>query len=122
MPITPLEEEGGILSRIFQNGSSAKVLDFFIDHRELDYSLGEVAEKAKISIQTASREIGNFEKMGFLKNQRTIGKTVMYRLNPDVPEIMLLREFALHIAQVPIFQKYPENKRRQEIIETTINS
>ena len=78
-------------------------------------------KKAKISIQTASREIGNLEEMGFFKNQRIIGKTVMYRLNQDVQEIILLREFALRIAQVPTFQKYPENKKRQVIIETAIN-
>jgi len=84
--------------------------------------LGEVSEKAKVSIQTASREIEHLENLGFPKNQRTIGKTTMYRLNPDIPELKLLQEFALHISQTTSFQKYHEKSERQEIIETTINS
>lgn len=122
MTHTPPEEQDGVLSRIFQGKSTAKVLDFFIDHVDLDYSLGEVSEKAKISIQTASREIGHLENIGFLKNQRTIGKTAMYRLNQNIPEMKLLEEFTLQISQTRSFQQYPTKIERQEIIETTINS
>lgn len=122
MPVTPPEEKEGVLTRIFQNGSTAKVIDFFLDHRDLDYSLAEVSDKANISIQTASKEISNLEKMGFLKNQRTIGKTTMYRWNSDAPELRLLQQFALQISQIPTFQRYPEKMERQEIIESAINS
>lgn len=122
MPVIPPEEQEGVLTRIFQNGSTAKVIDFFLDHRDLDYSLAEVSDKAKISIQTASKEIDHLEKMGFLTNQRTIGKTMMYRWNSEKEELMLLQQFALQITQAPSFQKYHEKTERQEIIETTINS
>ena len=122
MPVVPPEEQEGVLTRIFQNGSTAKVIDFFLDHRDLDYSLAEVSDKAKISIQTASKEIDSLEKMGFLTNQRTIGKTMMYRWNSDAKALILLQQFALQIAQVPSFQSYPEKIERQEIIESTINS
>ena len=122
MPITPPEEQEGALTRIFQNGSTAKVIDFFLDHMDLDYSLTEVSEKAKISVQTASKEINNLERMGFLINQRTIGKTVMYRWNSDASAFRLLQEFTLQITQMPSFQKFPEKTGRQEIIESAINS
>ncbi len=121
MPVTPPEEQEGVFTRIFQNGSTAKVIDFFLDHRDLDYSLAEVSDKAKISIQTTSKEISNLEKMGFLTNQRTIGKTMMYRWNSDTDVLRLLQEFALLIAQTPSFQNYPEKTERQDIIESTIN-
>ncbi len=121
MPVIPPEEQEGVLTRIFQNGSTAKVIDFFLNHRDLDYSLAEVSDKAKISIQTASKEIGSLEKMGFLKNQRIIGKTTMYRWNSDAPELKLLQQFTLQIAQIPSFQSYPEKTKRQEIIESTMN-
>lgn len=122
MPVTPPEEREGVLTRIFQNGSTAKVIDFFLDHRDLDYSLAEISDKAKISIQTTSKEISNLERMGFLTNQRTIGKTIMYRWNSDVPELRLLQQFALLVTQSSSFQNYVEKAVRQEIIESTINS
>lgn len=122
MATTPPEDRVGVLSKIFQNGSSAKVLDFFMDHKDLDYSLAEIAEKAGISIQTASKEIGSLEKMSVLTIHRTIGKTAMYRLNSNLKELELLQEFALRISQVPTFQQYSQDNKRQEIIESSISS
>ena len=122
MPVTPPEEQKGVMARIFQTSSTAKVIDFFLDHKDLDYSLSEVSEKSRISIQTASKEICHLERMGFLANHRTIGKTVMYRWNSDETVMHLLEQFALHVAQMSSFQTYPEKSGRQEIIETTINS
>lgn len=122
MPVTPPEEQEGVLTKIFQNGSTAKVIDFFLDRRDLDYSIAEVSDKAQISIQTVSKEIGSLEKIGFLKIQRTIGKTAMYRWNSDVRELRLLQQFALQISQIPSFQNLPEKIQRQEIIENAINS
>ena len=119
--VTLPEEQIGPLTQIFQNGSTAKVIDFFLDHRELDYSLAEISEASRISIQTVSKEIGNLQKIGFLTNHRTIGKTIMYRWSSDVPELKLLQEFALRVAQMPSFQHYPEKMVRQEIIENAIN-
>ena len=119
--MTPPEEQKGPLTQIFQNGSTAKVIDFFLDHRDLDYSLAEISETSQISIQTVSKEIGNLQKMGFLTNHRTIGKTIMYRWNSDAPELKLLQEFVLQVTQMPSFQHYPKKIERQEIIEATID-
>lgn len=122
MPFTPPEDQDGILTRIFHSGSTAKVIDFFLDHRDLDYSLAEVSEKADISIQTTSKEIDSLEKMGFLTNYRTIGRAKLYRWNSDLKELELLQQFALSMAQVPAFQNYPLSSHRQDIIESTVNS
>jgi len=117
MAFTPEEDQRGILSKIFQSASTAKVLDFFLDHKDLDYSLGEIAEKANLSIQTVSREIANLEEQKLILIHRTIGKTNMYRLNTRLRAITLLSEFTLQISQVPALQEYNKQSPRQEVLE-----
>lgn len=117
MPIIAESDKIGVLSKIFQNGSSAKILDFFLDHKDLDYSVGEIAEKAEVSIQTVSKEISNLESLNLIVNYRTIGKTNMYRLNTRLRAILLLSEFTLQISQIPAIQEYRGYENRQEVLE-----
>lgn len=117
---TPIEDQDGILSRIFQNASTAKILDFFLDHKDLDYSVPEVAEKSGLSIQTVSREITNLEIQKLILKHRTIGKTHMFRLNTKLRAITLLSEFALHISQIPAIQEYVKTPPRQDVLEAAM--
>lgn len=111
------EDNNGVLSKIFQSQSTGKILDFFLDHKDLDYSLGEIAEKSGLSIQTVSREVANLSELELILKHRTIGKTVMYRLNTKLRAITLLSEFTLQISQVPSLQKYRGLSSRQIVIE-----
>lgn len=123
MAHTPVEDKGGILSRIFQSASTSKVMDFFLDHKDLDYSVAEVAEKSGLSIQTVSREMLNLEFQKLIIKHRTIGKTHMFRLNTKLRAIVLLSEFTLQISQVPAIQEFVKIPSRQEVLEaSTLNT
>lgn len=113
----PVEDKDGILSRIFQKSSTPKILDFFLDHKDLDYSVAEVAEKSGLSIQTVSREIINLEIQQLILKHRTIGKTHMYRLNTKLQAIVLLSEFTLQISQIPAIQECSKLPPHQDVLE-----
>ena len=90
----------GILSNIFSSRAVAQILDFFLDHKEFDYSPAEVAQKSGLSFRTVFREIPNLEKNQLIYHSRKIGKTNMYRLNTDLHATLLLEKFVLDISQL----------------------
>ena len=90
----------GILSNIFSSRAVAQILDFFLDHKEFDYSPAEVAQKSGLSFRTVFREIPNLEKNQLIYHSRKIGKTNMYRLNTDLHATLLLEKFVLDMSQL----------------------
>jgi hypothetical protein len=90
----------GILANIFSSRAVAQILDFFLDHKEFDYSPAEVAQKSGLSFRTVFREIPNLEKNQLIYHSRKIGKTNMYRLNTDLHATLLLEKFVLEMSQL----------------------
>lgn len=109
--------DDGILSNIFSSRAVAQILDFFLDHKEFDYSPAEVAQKSGLSFRTVFREIPNLEKNQLIYHSRKIGKTNMYRLNTDLHATLLLEKFVLDMSQLT-------RSAQDEIkkIQTTTNS
>jgi DNA-binding IclR family transcriptional regulator len=110
-------KDDGILSNIFSSRAVAQILDFFLDHKEFDYSPAEVAQKSGLSFRTVFREIPNLEKYQLIYHSRKIGKTNMYRLNTDLHATLLLEKFVLDMSQLTRTAQ-DEIKR----IQTTTNS
>ena len=90
----------GILARLFSSRAVGQILDFFLDHKEFDYSANEIAQKTGLSFRTIFREVPSLEKNKFIYNSRKIGKTNMYRLNTDFQAVLLLERFALEMVQI----------------------
>jgi hypothetical protein len=107
----------GILSDIFSSRSVAQILDFFLDHKEFDYSPAEIAEKSGLSFRTVFREIPSLERNQLIYHSRKIGKTNMYRLNPDFYATILLEKFVLEMVQIRNTQK--EDKPALSIEQAT---
>ena len=59
--IAEINDEFGVLSRIFSSRAVAQILDFFLDHKEFDYSANEIAKKTGLSFRTIFREIPDLE-------------------------------------------------------------
>ena len=90
----------GILARLFSSRAVGQIIDFFLDHKEFDYSANEIAQKTGLSFRTIFREVPSLEKNQFIYNSRKIGKTNMYRLNTDFQAVLLLERFALEMVQI----------------------
>jgi hypothetical protein len=92
----------GILSNVFSSRAVSQIIDFFLDHKEFDYSPGEIAKKTGLSFRTIFREMPNLEKNQLVYISRKIGKTNMYRLNIDFQAVTFLEKFAFEMSQLQI--------------------
>ena len=101
-----LREYEGVLSDIFSSRAISQIMDFFLDHKEFDYSPAEIAKKTGLSFRTIFRELPNLEKNQLIYISRKIGKTNMYRLNIDFQAVTFLEKFAFQMSQVQV--KEPE--------------
>jgi hypothetical protein len=93
-------DEYGILSRIFSSRAVAQILDFFLDHKEFDYSANEIARKTGLSFRTIFRELPDLEDRQLIFNTRRIGKVNMYKLNLDLEAVASLEKFSLEMSQI----------------------
>src|SRR5579885_2893246 len=100
-------EYEGILSNIFSSRAVSQIIDFFLDHKEFDYSPGEIAKKTGLSFRTIFRELPNLEAMQLIYISRKIGKTSMYRLNTDFQAVRHLEKFAFEVSQIAL----PESQK-----------
>jgi DNA-binding transcriptional regulator YhcF (GntR family) len=87
-------------------------MDFFLDHKEFDYSPGEIAKKTGLSFRTIFRELPYLEKNQLIYISRKIGKTNMYRLNVDLQAVNFLEKFAFEMSQLQV--KEPELSLNKE--------
>lgn len=94
------QSDCGILTRLFSSKAVAQILDFFLDHKEFDYSANEISQKTGLSFRTVFREIPDLERIQVIYNSRRIGKTNMYKLNTDFNAVLLLEKFVLELSQL----------------------
>jgi DNA-binding transcriptional ArsR family regulator len=107
-----LQEYEGVLSDIFSSRAVSQIVDFFLDHKEFDYSPGEIAKKTGLSFRTIFRELPYLEKNQLIYISRKIGKTNMYRLNVDLQAVNFLEKFAFEMSQLQV--KEPELSLNKE--------
>ena len=69
-----------------------RVLEFFIEGRELDYSITDIAEGAEIGRTTLFRIWEDLTKNQIIKPTRQIGNAKLYKLNIENPFIKKLIE------------------------------
>jgi predicted AAA+ superfamily ATPase len=98
--IAEANTEFGVLCKIFSSRAVAQILDFFLDHKEFDYSANEIAKKTGLSFRTIFREIPDLEERQLIFNTRRIGKVNMYRLNLDLDAVSFLEKFSLKMSQI----------------------
>ena len=98
--VAEINDEFGVLSRIFSSRAVAQILDFFLDHKEFDYSANEIAKKTGLSFRTIFREIPDLEYRQLIFNTRKIGKVNMYKLNLDLEAVGFLEKFSLEMSQI----------------------
>ena len=98
-------EYEGVLSNVFSSRAVSQIVDFFLDHKEFDYSPGEIAKKTGLSFRTIFRELPHLEKNQLVYISRRIGKTNMYRLNTDFQAVIFLEKFAFEMSQLQISEE-----------------
>lgn len=105
-------EYEGVLSDVFSSRAVSQIVDFFLDHKEFDYSPGEIAKKTGLSFRTIFRELPHLEKYQLVYISRKIGKTNMYRLNTDFQAVTFIEKFAFEMSQLQI--KEPDSYLKKQ--------
>src|SRR3989338_2317078 len=84
---------------MFGDTPVVKVIDFFLDNREFDYSLTDIAKHADIGWTTLHLFWKDFVKLGIVTKTRRIGRTELYKLNAKNPLVQKLIELYLAVSK-----------------------
>ena len=68
------------------------ILEFFLALRTLDYGIGDVAEDCGLSRATTYNTIAELLKEKLIVPSRIVGRTQLYKLNIDEPNVKKLIE------------------------------
>lgn len=118
--IDRVEEPTGVLSILFATQARSRIMDFFLDHKEFDYPVSEIATKAGLSFRTVLRELPKLESLGLVIQSRKVGNAAMYRLDTNIPAIDLLDRLSLELSRMPKF-KNPKKVPSYDALENAIN-
>jgi len=90
--------EIGPLTNIFPC-SESKILDHVVTMKGLDYSISDISRISGVNFKTTLNVIHKLEEQEVLKKTRTVGKAIMYQLNPDSAQAKSISSLAFEIAK-----------------------
>lgn len=92
-------EDKSSFRAVFGNTPAVKVIDFFLDNREFDYSLTDIAKNSDIGWSTLHKFWNELVKLGIVTKTRRIGRAELYRLNTSSQLVKKLMELDLNISK-----------------------
>lgn len=84
---------------VFGNAPIVKVIDFFLDNREFDYSLTEIARNADVGWSTLHLFWDELVGLEIVIKTRRIGRAQLYKLNRDSPLVKKLIDLDMMISR-----------------------
>ena len=84
---------------VFGNSPVVKVIDFFLDNREFDYSLTDIAKNADIGWSTLHKFWNDLVTVGIVTKTRKIGRAELYKLNMSSPLVKRLIEIDAEVSK-----------------------
>ncbi len=103
-------EEKSSFRLVFGDSPIVKVIDFFLDNREFDYSLTDIAKNADIGWSTLHGFWKDIVKLEIVTKTRRIGRAELYKLNIDSPLVKKLIELDISISKKSVHEEI-ENQR-----------
>ena len=75
---------------LFGDTPKIRVLEYLLEGRELDHSIGDIAEGSGINRVTLFRMWDEIKKSKIIVHTRNIGNAKLYKLNIDNPYVKIL--------------------------------
>jgi predicted transcriptional regulator len=97
---------------VFGDAPVARVIDFLLDNRELDYSMTDIARGADVSWATLRKFWSGLVKLGVIKRTRRVGRAELYILNRGSPLVQKLAEIDFIISK----QGVDAELKRQKVL------
>lgn len=85
--------EKTIFSEALGNSPAARILDFLITGRGLDYSLTDIAQNSGVGWTSLHRIWDKLVKLNLVMHTRDIGKAKLFRINSENPAVRRLIKF-----------------------------
>ncbi len=105
-------EEKSSFRVIFGDSPIVKVIDFFLDNREFDYSLTDIAKNADIGWSTLHQFWNNMVKLGIVTKTRKIGRAQLHKLNLTSPLVKKLIDLDKDISKKLMQEEINKQKLR----------
>src|SRR3989338_7507909 len=103
-------EEKSSFRVVFGDSPIVKVIDFFLDNREFDYSLTDIAKNADIGWSTLHQFWNNIVKLEIVTKTRRIGRAELYKLNTHSPLVKKLIDLDTTISKKFISEEVSKQK------------
>jgi hypothetical protein len=87
-----LQDELTLFRELFGDTPKIRVLEYLLEGRELDHSIGDIAEGAGINRVTLFRLWPEIEKSKLAVHTRNIGNAKMFKLNLKNPYVKIIME------------------------------
>ena len=95
---------------VFGDSPIVKVIDFFLDNSEFDYSLTDIAKNADIGWSTLHQFWNDIVKLGIVVKTRKIGRAELYKLNSSNSIVKRLIELDNDVSKILIKQEISKQK------------
>ena len=89
------KEHESILLQLFGRTATLRLIDFFLDNPQNDYTRIEIMEALGMAKPTIREKLPDLERFGILKMTRKIGKAKLYQLDPENSIVRCLRKIEL---------------------------
>jgi len=86
------KEHESILLKLFGRTATLRLIDFFLDNPQNDYTRIEIMEALGMTKPTIGKKLPDLERFGILKMTRKIGKAKLYQLDPENSIVRNLRK------------------------------
>ncbi len=100
---------------VFGDSPIVKVIDFFLDNREFDYSLTDIAKNADIGWSTLHQFWSNIVKLGIVTKTRKIGRAELYKLNLNSPLVQKLIDLDTDISKKMMHEEITKQKLKARV-------
>ncbi|MEM2130893.1 MAG: hypothetical protein QXM96_04055 [Candidatus Woesearchaeota archaeon] len=84
---------------VFGDTPLVRLIDFFLDNQEFDYTLSDIARNSNISWTTLHIYWKTLIKLNIVKKSREIGRAKLYMLNKKSPLVKKLIDLDFFISQ-----------------------
>jgi hypothetical protein len=92
-------EEKSSFRLVFGDAPVVKVINFFLDNREFDYSMTDIARNSDIGWSTLHGFWKNIVALGIVMPTRRIGRAELYKLNMKSPVVKKLIALDMDISK-----------------------
>ena len=87
-----------------------------LEGRELDHSIGDIAEGAGINRITLFRMWNELEKLKIIIHTRNIGNAKLYKINLTNPYVKMVADLFDKIINIDFLEQKPEHTSKKKIL------